>query len=120
MAKPIKKRPIRMDQFVKQLEDAGIDELEQVEIAQGEVVYIRLSVGIDVEKTQEFMERVQATDTAEEAALVILGEHPSVSAEDQLQKVHDAGWTDEQLIALWGASSAAMRDEMGKLRPKRS
>lgn len=120
MAKPTKKRPIRMDQFVRQLEESGIDELEEVQVSKDESVWIRLSVGLEIEKTQEFIERVQATDTAEEAALVILGEHPTISAEEQREKVLAAGWTDEQLVALWGASSSAMRDEMGKLRPKRS
>lgn len=120
MAKPNKKRPIRMDQFVKQLEDSGINELEEIQVTKDDSVWIRLGVGVEVEKTMEFVERVQATDTAEEAALVILGEHPTFTAEEQRDKVIAAGWTDEQLVALWAAATSDMRDEMGKLRPKRS
>ncbi len=120
MAKPTKKRPIRMDQFVKQLEEAGIEDLETVEVSQDESVYIRLGVGVDIEKTEAFMDKIRASDSGEETALVILGEHPTISAEEQREKLHTAGWKDEQLIAVWGAATADMRDTMGKLRPKRS
>lgn len=120
MAKPQKNRPIRFDQFKKQLSESGIDELQEIELAQDEVVYIRLGVGIDVEATQEFMERVREAETEDEACLEILRHHPGHDAQEQLDRVKAAGYTGAELIALWGAATADMRDRMGKLRPKRS
>lgn len=111
---------IRMDQFVKQLEEIGVDDLQPIEVAQGVQVWIKLGVGLDVEEAQGFNKRVQASETSEEAALEILGHHSSISAEAQLQTVLDNGWTAAHLVAIWGAATATQREEMGKVRAKRS
>lgn len=124
MAKPQKTRPIRFDQFKQQLDEVGIKELEVVELnGDGDRIYLRLGVGIDVEETQEFMEKVQGCETEKEAVLEILGHHPTISAEEQYELFHENNpheEADAQLIALWGAATGDMRDRMGKLRPKRS
>lgn len=121
MAKPKKTRSIRFDQFTKQLDETGIAELQPVELnGDGDKIYIRLGVGIDVDATNEFMERLNAMDTAEEAAQVILGEHPSITADEQIELMEKNGFNCAQLVALWGSATADMRDEMGKLRPRKS
>lgn len=119
MAKPQKRRPIRMDQFVKQLDEVGVTDLQAVELNQDTTVYMLLGVGVDVEKVMGLRDRVQTAETSDEAAEAILDYHPERSGEEQLAMVKEAGWTSDQIVALQGAATADMRDEMGKLRPKR-
>ncbi|QEP08733.1 hypothetical protein [Glutamicibacter sp. ZJUTW] len=113
-------KSIRMDQFVKQLDEVGVGELQKVEVSKDSAVWIKLNVGIDSADIKAFHDKVMAADTSEEAALEILNHHPSISAEDQLKTYLDAGYTTDQLVAVWAAAGASMRDEMGKVRPKRS
>ena len=124
MAKPQKARPIRFDQFRKQLEEVGVNELQEVELdGDGSKIYIRLGVGVDAEATNRFMERFQEAETLEDTALEILGHHPDRTAQEQYDLLHEK-WpgedTDAQLIALWSTATNDMRERMGKLRPRRS
>lgn len=112
-------KTIRMDQFVKQLDEVGVGELQKVEVSKDSAIWIKLGVGIDGEGLMEFRNKVLKSDTSEEAALEILGHHPSISAEDQLKTYLDAGFESDQLVALWLSAGEAMRDELGKVRPKK-
>lgn len=117
-----KKRAIRMDQFVKQLDEIGISDLQEVELDGETSVFMLLGVGVDIEKSMDVRARVDAAENADEAAEAILDYHPDpeITGLVQLQRVKDAGWKPDQIVALWGVASADMREEMGKLRPKRS
>ena len=115
-----KNRKIRFDQFEKQLEEVGITDLQEVTLSQDESVFMLLGVGVDVEKINGLRDRVESAETSEEAAIAILDYHPDLSGEEQFEILTRHGKTADKLIALWSAATADMRDEMGKLRPKKS
>ncbi|MGC0270811.1 hypothetical protein ACPROK_14720 [Glutamicibacter soli] len=117
MAEPTR-RVVRMDRFKKQLaENVGTDELLPIEIGKDERVYIRL--GFQVEDTpdfQDFMKRLQTASPGDESAMVILGEHPELSGEEQLEKWKAAGYTTDDLALVFGAETQEYKDSLGKFR----
>jgi hypothetical protein len=116
-----KDRTIRFDQFKKQLADVDVDALQRVELSRDSEIFIRLGVNLggDDDEFREFMAGVEASDDPEEICMIILGFHEGTSAEEQWKKFEDAGGKAHELVALWGTATAARREELGKLRPRR-
>jgi len=122
MAKPQKARPIRLDQFRKQLEDSGVNDLQEIQLGPGDddKVFVRLGFDVDSEKLEEFMNRVNAAEDSESAALVILDYHDELTAEDQLARVRESDYSFAELVAAWGSATGELRERMGKIKPRRS
>jgi|GEM_PF-3951809 len=122
MAKTPKIRSVRFDQFKKQLAEVDVDSLQRVELSAEAAVYIRLglNLGGDDGEFRDFMGGIEAADDAEQIAMLVLGYYPDASADEQWATFEAAGGEAHELVALWGASTAARRDELGKLRPRRS
>lgn len=120
MAKSNSARPIRMDQFKKQLEDTGIGILQKVELGPGNIVELRLGINLDSEPDDEFLTKVRSAENPTEMALLVLQPDETHDAEQQLQRVLEAGFTAGELGALWAAATAEQQEALGKLRPRRS
>lgn len=129
MAKPEKLRPIRFDQFNKQLEEVGINNLQEVQMSKDVSVYIRLGNSIDTEDTDEFEDRIRDAEDSEEVAKIALDYYPETSDPDKFEPLErgevqweifkEHGGTADKMAALWSASTAEQRERLGKLRPKR-
>lgn len=123
-----KHRKVRLDQFRKQLDEVGIGELQEVEIAKEVSVFIRLGVSVESnEETEEFAKRVDDAANSRDLAVVLLDYYPAEGNENdgtagaaQLETLEEHGGTADVLAALWAASTQAAREELGKLRPRRS
>ena len=115
-----KMRPIRFDQFQKQLEEIGISNLQEVQLSAEESIFIRLGNSIDSEDEEDFQNRlVNAADTRD-ACLVILDYYDKATAEEQMDLYESHGGTPDQLAALFGSATADQKDRLGKLRPRRA
>lgn len=123
MAKTPKNRPIRLDQFKKQLDDAGLSDLQEIQLGPGEdnKVFIRLAFDVDTDKLQDFMNRVEAAgDDNDEVCKVLLDYHPELSAEEQWERFEASDFTTSYLVAAWAAASQELRETAGKIKPRRS
>mgnify|MGYP003598765381 CR=1 FL=1 len=113
-------RPIRFDQFKKQLEEVGIGNLQPIELSKDETIYIRLGNSIDADDTEEFTNKLMYAEDSKAAALIILGYYPGATAEEQWEKFEAVGGTADQLATLFAAATTDQQEKLGKLRPKRS
>lgn len=120
MANDKKLRPIRFDQFKKQLEELGIADLQEVQMGPDAKIFMRLGSGIDRDDDDEFIDRLRAADTSKDAAMVVLDYYPEATAEEQWQIFEEAGGTADQLATLYGSATVDQQERLGKLRPRRS
>lgn len=113
-----RRRRVRMDRFKAQLAEAviGEDSLLEVEVGEDEAVVMRLPVLLP--EGDDYQERVAnaAGDSGRAAALLILGYHPTRSAEEQLDVWESAGYTTDDLAAVFGAETNAARERLGNFR----
>lgn len=115
-----KLRPIRFDQFTKQLEEVGVGNLQEIQLSKEDSIWIRLGNSIDADDADEFDAKLRACDTSEEVAMLVLGYKPDVDAEDQWDLFVSHGGTADRLAALYAAATADQAEQLGKLRPRRS
>lgn len=113
-------RPIRFDQFKRQLEDVGVKNLQEVKMNETESVWIRLGNSIDVEDADEFNNRLEDAADAEEVAMVILDYYPEATAEEQWKTFTKHGGTADQLSIIFANATSEQAERLGKLRLKRS
>lgn len=129
MAKNERLRPIRFDQFEKQLEEVGINNVQEVQMTKEVSVYIRLGNSIDAEDTDDFELRMADAGDSEEVAKIVLDYYPETTDPDEFEPLErgekqweifkEHGGTADKMAALWAASTAEQRERLGKLRPKR-
>lgn len=120
MAKNERMRPIRFDQFKKQLEEVGIGNLQEVNLTKTDSIWIRLGNTIDEPDGDEFMDRLRGAADSTEAAMVVLDYYPDATAEEQWELFEANEGTADQLAALWQAATMDQRERLGELRPRRS
>jgi nucleotide-binding universal stress UspA family protein len=118
-------RPIRLDQFKEQLEDAGLSGLQPLEIGKGEYVNIRLGITVDDSaEHKEFLKAVEEAgeeDDQREAALIVLGAlDDRDQAEADLEKVTAAGYTPGLLMVAWATATREQQETLGKIKSRRS
>lgn len=115
-----KLRPIRFDQFKKQLDEVGLGNLQEVQLDANTSIWIRLGNSIDSDDADEFQARIRNANDSKDVALIVLGYHPEHSADEQWDLFEAAGGTPDQLAALWSSATADQQERLGKLRPRRS
>lgn len=130
MAKNPKSRAIRFDQFSEQLEEVGVSNLQEVQMAKDVSVYIRLGNSIDQGDADEFQARIRSSETSEDVAKVVLDYYPATTDPDeydegergeaQWQTFTEHGGTADRLAALFSSATADQQERLGKLRPRRS
>lgn len=120
MANTAKTRPIRFDQFKKQLDEAGMNNMQEVQLDKDTSIWIRLGNGIDSDDAKDFEARLAGALDSKEVALTVLDYYPERSAEEQWELFEAAGGTADTLAALWTAATVDQRERLGKLRPRRS
>ncbi|MBM6622672.1 hypothetical protein JTF08_13735 [Micrococcaceae bacterium RIT802] len=120
MAKQPIRRPIRFDQFNKQLDDVGVGNLQEVQLSKDESIWIRLGNSIDQDDAEEFQARMRNAADSEEVALVVLDYYDGATAEEQWELFKSKGGTADRLAALFASATAQQQEDLGKLRPKRS
>lgn len=113
-------RPIRFDQFKRQLDDVGVKNLQEIQMNETESVWIRLGNSIDAEDGEEFNDRLNDAADAEEVAMVLLDYYPDSSAEDQWKLYTKNGGTADQLSIIFANATSEQAERLGKLRLKRS
>lgn len=113
-------RPIRFDQFKRQLDDAGVKNLQEIQMNETESIWIRLGNSIDAEDAREFEDRLNDAADAEEVAMVILDYYPEASAEKQWETYTKNGGTADQLSIIFANATSEQAERLGKLRLKRS
>ena len=113
-------RPIRFDQFKKQLDDAGVKNLQEVQLSETESIWIRLGNSIDADDARDFEDRLNDAADAEEVAMVILDYYPEATAKQQWAMFQKAGGTADQLSIIFANATSEQADRLGKLRLKRS
>lgn len=125
MAKPIR-RAVDFAQFNKQLDDAGIDNIERVHLGHNEdgsvaEIFVRLGNNIDAEDGETFQARLEACETSKEVALVVLDYHPdgTTTADQQWELFTAHGGTADRLAALYATLTREQQDRLGKLRARR-
>jgi hypothetical protein len=116
---------MRLDQFKEQLEEAGLDGLQPIEIGRGEYVHIRL--GITVDETPEHQAFLRAVKDAgedgdqRETALLVLGAlDDREKAEADLERFEEAGGTPGTLMVMWSAATRDQNEALGKIKSRRS
>lgn len=117
MANPDRRRRVRVDQFKKQFaeEVIGADSLIELEIGKGEIVTIHIP--IDPEEAQELVSQLRDVgDDLTAGALVVLAGNPVATAEEQLEKWLDKGFTIPDLMQIYATESQGVRDRAGKFR----
>lgn len=115
MSKPNKRR-VRMDKFLEQVNEQVLpaDALVPIDVAKDVAVWIKIPL-VPTED-DDYMERVQAATGDEELALIVLGEHPDHTAEEQWETWQAAGYTAKDLALVFGTESAAARERLGNFR----
>lgn len=115
MSKPNKRR-VRMDQFLAQVTEQVLptDALIPIDVAHDETVWIK--VPLSAVEGDEYMDAVRAAKGDEELALVVLGEHPDHTAEEQWETWQAAGYTAEQLAMVFATETSAARERLGNFR----
>lgn len=126
-------RPIRFDQFNEQLEEAGIENLQEVQLNKEDSIWIRLGNSIDQEDTEDFEQRLAEAEDSEAAAVVVLDYYPPTSDPDEyepgergrkqfdlFQELGGEKATADRLMTLFANASRDQVDRLGKIRPRRS
>lgn len=116
---PARNRPIRYEEFSKQLDEVGAGNMQEVQLSADESIWIRLGNGIDAPDQDEFMERIQAAEGSRETAIIVLDYHAGTTGEQQLELFEKHGGTPDRLAALWAAATRDQAERLGKLRIKR-
>jgi len=113
-------RPIRFDQFKKQVAEAGVENLQKIEMSADEAVYIRLGNGIYADDQEEFEERLREAESNEETALIVLDYYPGATAEEQWDTFTRLGGTADDLALLFANATREQAERLGKIRTRRS
>lgn len=119
MAKKTTKRAIRFDQFNKQIEEAGVENLQEIEMSQTESIYIRLGNGIDQDDQEEFDERMNAAEDSKEVAMIVLDYYEGATAQEQWDIFERHGGTADRLGVLFASATSDQAQRLGKIRPRR-
>ena len=112
-------RTVRMDEFKKQQAEALrlADSFLRVDLSDDEHVWIKMPVHLADD--DDFAEQVQdavASGDNDQVALVILGQHPDVSGEEQLKKWREHGHTIEDLAILFRSEARRLNEEAERFR----
>lgn len=112
-----KNRVVRADRFRQQLTEnvIGEDSLVGIEVAEGDIVKIKVPVLLD-EESMDYPQRIADADSERERALVVLGYNPDRTAEEQLDAVLAAGYTYRDIAAWLNTETAAAQEALGKFR----
>lgn len=115
MSKPNKRR-IVMEKFKAQVaeEIIGEDGLVEVDLPMEERVWVKITLPFS--NDEDYLDRLRAAEGARESCLVILGEHPEHSAEDQWAKWEAAGYTEDDLAMLVKAETAKAKEKQDGFR----
>jgi hypothetical protein len=120
MAKTKQRRaPVRMDRFKKQFADEVIGEssLEQVEIGDGDYVWIKLPVMLDEDDDyQDKITEAYKSDDEDAVPLVVLGQHPDHDAHEQWAKWKAAGYDATDLAAIFRVQTQAAQERLNDFR----
>lgn len=114
-----KQRPIRFDQFKKQLEEVGVENLQEIELSQTESIWIRLGNSIDSDDAEEFQDRLDRARDSSEVSMIILDYYDGATAEDQWKLYESYGGTADQLAVIFTSATRDQADRLGKLRLRR-
>lgn len=112
-------RPIRFDQFKKQLAEIGIENLQEIELSKDVSIFIRLGNNIDVEDGDEFADRLDRCETSEDTAMVVLDYYDGASADEQWELYKAHGGTADQLAILFASATADQAQRLGKVQVRR-
>lgn len=118
MAKNLNK-PIRYDEFSKQLDEVGISNMQEVKLSETASIWMRLGNGIDAPDQEEFLERINNAEGTRETAIIVLDYHPGTTGEEQLAVFEQYGGTPDRLAALWAAATRDQAERLGKLKVRR-
>lgn len=119
MAKQTKRSPIRFDQFTKQVEEAGVENLQEIQMSKEESIFIRLGNGIDADDQVEFEQRMEDAEDSKEVAMIVLDYYDGATAQEQWEIFEKHGGTADRLGILFASASEDQRQRMGKIRPRR-
>lgn len=111
------RRRIRMDKLKSQIAERviGDDALIELEISKNEYVTIKLPILL--EEGDDYQEQIQkARDDEESLALVLFGQDPNRSAEEQLAAWRAAGYTTRDLAIAYMAEMQDAQERLGKYR----
>jgi len=117
-----KKRKINIQQFEKQLAEnvVGPDSLLEVELGDGESIYLKIPVDTNSASNSAFEAMGEAMkacgDDEEAAALVCLEGHPTMSAREQLDMWLATGRTPGLLLHTWTISSRETMQNLAEFR----
>lgn len=120
MSRKNTRRKVRMDQFKRQVaeEVIGPDSLVDIEIGKGEIVRIKVPVGLD--EHDDYQEKIQEAMKEEEygeaVALVVLGQDPDRSAEDQWAAYQAAGYDSGDLALVFQSETIAASERLKAFR----
>lgn len=108
----MKKRKVNAVQFQKQFEEQVIGPGSLVEIAlnSAETESVWIKVPFNLDDDDDYVRLVSSQTTSEDMAMVILGQHPDYSAEDQWAKVVAAGWSAKDVINWVGHEKLAAEE----------
>lgn len=113
-------RPIRFDQFKKQLEEVGVENLQKIEMNADEAIWIRLGNGINADDQEEFEQRLEDAADSEETAMVVLDYYPGATAEEQWDIFTRNGGTADDLAIIFANATREQAERLGKIRTRRS
>lgn len=113
-------RPIRFDQFKRQLDEVGVKNLQEIQMSETDSIWIRLGNSIDAEDADEFNQRLDDAADAEEVAMVLLDYYPEATADEQWKIYTKHGGTADQLSIIFANATSEQAERLGKLRLKRS
>lgn len=115
-------RPVRFDQFKKQVQELGISDecLQRIDFTEDESVVIRLGAGYNSEDHEAFIEELQDAVTDEEKAMVLLSYNKDMSAEQQWEICQKHGCTAGDLAVIFANATRELEESMGKIRLRRS
>ncbi len=108
--------PIRFDQFKKQMEDVGVQNLKEIQMSAEESVWIRLGNSINQDDAEEFEQRMEDAETSEETALIVLDYYPKATAEEQWEIFTKHGGTADDMAILFANATRAQAERLGKLK----
>lgn len=110
-----RQRKVNAAAFAKQMNEAviGTDSLVEVPVDLAETASVWIKVPYNLDEGDDYAQRVARCATSEEMAMVILGEHPTLTAEEQWQTWTNAGHDAKLLINIVGSEKEAA-EERGK------
>lgn len=114
-----RRAPMRMDRFKKQFADEVIGEgsLEPIEIGDGEQVWVKLPIMLDEDDDyQEQLQEASKSDEPDAFPLVVLGQHPDRTAEEQWAAWQAAGYDGGDLAKAIRALSNEAQQRLNDFR----